>query len=260
MTQETATTSSTSISSIEETDEIKKYCYFWWKTGNIHLKAGWEEATLPYVLKTDVTLDEYIKRTDMHNVHALWEWEKGTVRVIELPSSFHEDCIATIIAKLGAIFDVVSATSVGIKFSGATTTKTRGGGKEPDGSLRPVGKPQVSGGGSDGRNRPWPNLVIEVAYSETEAHLKDKIENYWLLPNRVHDAIAIKLNYTPDYTVPTEMTVSLALLQTAVGALNPVMYEFGTINRQGNPINILPGQCVINIQLGCIYHGMPNNF
>ena len=50
--------------------------------------------------------------------------------------------------------------------------------------------------------------MIEVAYSETEAHLKDKIENYWLLPNRVHNAIAIKLNYTSDDTVPTEMTVS----------------------------------------------------
>ncbi|CAG8441141.1 8123_t:CDS:2 [Acaulospora morrowiae] len=46
MIQETVTTSFTSISSIEETDEIKKHCYFWWKTGSIHPKAGWEEATL----------------------------------------------------------------------------------------------------------------------------------------------------------------------------------------------------------------------
>ncbi|CAG8704164.1 3772_t:CDS:1, partial [Acaulospora morrowiae] len=44
MTQETATASFTSISSIEETDEIKKYRYFWWKTGNMHPKARWEEA------------------------------------------------------------------------------------------------------------------------------------------------------------------------------------------------------------------------
>ncbi|CAG8572974.1 11987_t:CDS:1, partial [Acaulospora morrowiae] len=45
MTQETVTTSFSSISSIEETDEIKRYRYFWWKTGNIHPKARWEEAT-----------------------------------------------------------------------------------------------------------------------------------------------------------------------------------------------------------------------
>ncbi|CAG8544881.1 14760_t:CDS:2 [Acaulospora morrowiae] len=44
MTQETAIISYTSIFSLEETDEIKKYRYFWWKTGNIHPKARWEEA------------------------------------------------------------------------------------------------------------------------------------------------------------------------------------------------------------------------
>ncbi|CAG8689972.1 14634_t:CDS:2, partial [Acaulospora colombiana] len=77
--------------------------------------------------------------------------ENGTVRVNELPSSFHEECIGAVMAKLSVIFDVVSTTPVGIKFTGATTTKTCGGGKEPDGSLRPVGKPQVSGGGSDGK-------------------------------------------------------------------------------------------------------------
>ncbi|CAG8593439.1 16445_t:CDS:2, partial [Acaulospora morrowiae] len=43
MTQETATISFTSISSI---DEIKKYRSFWWKTGNMHPKAKWEEATI----------------------------------------------------------------------------------------------------------------------------------------------------------------------------------------------------------------------
>ncbi|CAG8731431.1 6682_t:CDS:1, partial [Acaulospora morrowiae] len=32
MTQETATTSFTSIFSIEETDELNKYRHFWWKT------------------------------------------------------------------------------------------------------------------------------------------------------------------------------------------------------------------------------------
>jgi len=39
-----------------------------------------------------------------------------------------------------------------------------------------------------------------------------------------------------------------------------IQYEFGTIDRQGNPLNIGPGRHVINISLGCIYHGMPNNF
>jgi len=39
-----------------------------------------------------------------------------------------------------------------------------------------------------------------------------------------------------------------------------IQYEFGTVDRQGNPINIVPGQCVINIPLGCLYDGMPPTF
>ncbi len=46
-----------------------------------------------------------------------------------------------------------------------------------------------------------------MAYSVTESELKKKIETYWLVNNRVHDAIGIKLNYTPGVR-PTEMTVS----------------------------------------------------
>ncbi len=36
-----------------------------------------------------------------------------------------------------------------------------------------------------------------------------------------------------------------------------IQYEFGTIDRNGNPINLQPGQCIINIQLACLYHGVP---
>ena len=41
----------------------------------------------------------------------------------------------------------------------------------------------------------------------TEVELKKKIETYWLAPNRAHDVIGIKLNYTPNVR-PMEMTVS----------------------------------------------------
>ncbi|CAG8778147.1 2170_t:CDS:1, partial [Racocetra fulgida] len=37
-------------------------------------------------------------------------------------------------------------------------------------------------------------------------------------------------------------------------------YEFGTIDKFGNRLNIKPGQCVINIRLECLYNGMPSEF
>ncbi|CAG8555753.1 4186_t:CDS:2 [Diversispora eburnea] len=212
---------------IQKTEEQKKYRQFWWKTGNFHPKANWNEG--------------------------FWEWKNNTVRVIEFPSPFHEGPVHTIVMKLGAVFDPVENTLAGIKACGATS-------REQDASFRPYGKPPVPSGGYDGGNMPWPNLIIEVVYGQSMSVLKDKIDNYWLLPNRVHDAIAIKLNYAQNNNVPTEMTAWHYCVnnRTVVGALAPVMYEFGTTDRQGNQINILPGQCVINIPLQCIYHGMLN--
>ena len=42
--QETATTSFASTSNAKEIDELKKYRNYWWKTGEFHPKANWEEA------------------------------------------------------------------------------------------------------------------------------------------------------------------------------------------------------------------------
>ncbi|CAI2173094.1 1576_t:CDS:2 [Funneliformis geosporum] len=184
-----------------EIDKLKKYRNYWWKTGNYHPKAKWEEAS-------------------------------------------------------------VKSTNLGILSSGSMSTKSRGSGKEADASYIPVVKPQVNNGGSDGSNQPWPNLVVEVAYSETEANIKNKVENYWLATGRAHDAIVIKLKPIDSATAPSCMTAwhYCTNVRTAAGALNPTMYEFGTVDRQGNLINPQLGQNVIYIQLNCLYHEVPANF
>jgi len=38
------------------------------------------------------------------------------------------------------------------------------------------------------------------------------------------------------------------------------MYEIGSVDRQGHQINPQLEQNVINIQLNCLYHGVPANF
>ena len=78
-------------------------------------------SSLPYELKTDVSLDEYIFRTDKHNVKGHWEWENGTVRVLEIPSTFHEHCIGAIIKFLGASVIPVASTNSDLLFCGATS-------------------------------------------------------------------------------------------------------------------------------------------
>ncbi|CAG8516553.1 276_t:CDS:2, partial [Acaulospora colombiana] len=138
-------------------------------------------------------------------LQGLWEWENGSVLVTEIPSKFHEICVGTITVELGIALQALRKSPAGFLFYGATTTTSGRSGKEADVSIRPKGKPQVPRGGSDGRNEPWPSLVIEVAYAVTEAELKKKIETYRLAPNRAHDAIGINFNYIPGMC-PTEMT------------------------------------------------------
>ncbi|CAG8557874.1 6186_t:CDS:2 [Paraglomus brasilianum] len=119
-------------------------------------------------------------------------------------------------------------------------------------------------GGSDGKNQPWPNLIVEFAYAESEANVKDKVEKYWLMDGRAHDAIVIKIEPITSVTTPPATPTCMTAWNyctnnvTVVGVLNPTMYEFGSVDRPGNPINPQLGQNVINIQLECLYHGVPN--
>ncbi|CAG8757590.1 9084_t:CDS:2 [Rhizophagus irregularis] len=260
-TQNTATTSFTSTSDVFEPGELKRYRNYWWKTGQMHSKARWEEATLPYELATEVPFDTYVERTDKYNIHGWWEWENGTVRVIELPTKFHERCVGSIIDEIAIAMRSVRGTNLGMLNDGSTTTKTRRTGKESDNAWTPSAKPRLIRGGCD-RNgtQPWPNLVIEIAYTQSEADVKRKVETYWLQAGRAHDAIAIKIEEpVAPATRPSVMTAWHYCInhpRTATGAFNPTMYEFGTINRNGAQIQLQPGQCVINIQLACLYHGI----
>jgi len=44
-----------------------------------------------------------------------WEWENETIRVIELPSSFHEDTISALVEELYLAFSPVKGTPAKIK-------------------------------------------------------------------------------------------------------------------------------------------------
>ncbi|CAG8826216.1 18513_t:CDS:2, partial [Racocetra persica] len=91
----------------------------WWKEGNFHPEAKWEEATLPYVLAEGVTLDEYERRTDKFNVHGLWEWTNYKVSVYELPLEPHETCIGAIIKYINRSCSDVDDTDASIIGLGA---------------------------------------------------------------------------------------------------------------------------------------------
>ncbi|RHZ43760.1 hypothetical protein Glove_856g9 [Diversispora epigaea] len=168
--------------------------------GNLHPKADWDNASV---------LEEYERRGDMFNVHGCWEWYNGKVIIIELPFDPHEICIGSISMALMHHCDSVIFTDAEIYSLGSIRTRVSGSGKEAGASFSPE-KPDVTlPNGRDEMemyllflllifelikaNKPWPNIVIEVAYSETVQHVMDKVQNYWLHPNRAHDVIVVKI-------------------------------------------------------------------
>lgn len=86
------------------------------------------------------------------------------------------------------------------------------------------------------------------------------MKNYWLGNlSRVHDAIVVKIGpFSEDDEPPTRMQAwhfCITDKRTRTSEIQPRKYfEFGTHDKNGNPTNIQPGQCVINISLDCLYH------
>ncbi|RIB30347.1 hypothetical protein C2G38_2136387 [Gigaspora rosea] len=204
---------------MDELDTLKKYRDLWWSQGNLHPMAEWEKAKFPYVLAENVTIDKYEEQADRFNVHGFWEWnaklEKNDiildeVTVYELTTQAHKACIGKISKLLTKQCSSVDDTDVEIYVLQATQTRARDLGKEPDASFRPT-KPAVDSpnGVMDWYffilDAAWPNIILEVASSESVRHAKYKARNYWLHGNRVRDVIIIKLHYDGETLVPSRM-------------------------------------------------------
>jgi hypothetical protein len=78
-------------------------------------------SSLPYELFTGVSYDTYVEHTDKYNIHGWWEWENGTVRVIELPSKFRERCVGAIVRQISSATGGVISTNVDILYDGSTS-------------------------------------------------------------------------------------------------------------------------------------------
>ncbi|CAG8669429.1 15045_t:CDS:2 [Funneliformis mosseae] len=234
--QDPATTSFTSTFYIFETGEMKRYRKYWWKTGKIHSKARWEEAIL--LLGYLMILMSNIRINIIFTAGG--SGKMGPSVSLSYPQNF----TSVVLDEVAIATRNVMSTNVGILNDGSTTTKTPSTGKEADGSWTPVAKPRLISGGSDeSGTQPWPNLVVEVAYKQSEADVKTKVETYWTQGGRAHDAIAIKIEEpVAPATRPSVMTAwhYCTNNRTATGELNPTMYEFGTIDRSGNQINLVP--------------------
>ncbi|CAI2176153.1 20274_t:CDS:2, partial [Funneliformis geosporum] len=139
-----------------------------------------------------------------------------------------------------------------------------GSGKQSDASFVPKLLPKPAQNPCDAEGNPWPNIIVEVANSQSLASIIQKTTQFWLAPNRVEDVIVLKLwkwNSTRDQngTSLRRLTVQRSP-QNARGHYLPVQaIEFGTIDATNQPYNgcTAVGMCVLNISPRCIYRGCP---
>ncbi|CAI2188300.1 3819_t:CDS:2, partial [Funneliformis geosporum] len=117
-------------------------CFFyrnlWWEKGEFSEKAKWEEVTLPYVLATNITIEDYEERTEEFNIHGCWEWSNGKILIYEFPSMPHEVGISAIVKQINKQCGNADGTDAEIYGFGSTRTRDRNRGKEADASFRPT--------------------------------------------------------------------------------------------------------------------------
>nr|CAG8588441.1 8845_t:CDS:2 [Entrophospora candida] len=204
----------------------------------MHPSANWEEAF-------DVDWEKYSERTDMFNVHGNWEWIDRKVYVYKLPLGPHETCSGMIKSQIRLADPERMLISLESIIEYTKETNAGGTGKEADGSYIPWGKLRVNSNGHEGPDsyKPWPNLVIEIASSETEKHLLNAVKNYWLCPGRAHDAIVVKLVKTGTIISRMKVWHFCTDNRTPTGELEPVMVCH-----------------IIIISTKCLFHGMPSDF
>jgi len=58
------------------------------------------------------------------------------------------------------------------------------------------------------QSEPWPNIIVEIAYTESVDHVFGKVKDYWLKNlSRAHDAIAVKIDPVPNDQILSIMQV-----------------------------------------------------
>jgi Uma2 family endonuclease len=172
---------------------------------------------------------------------------EGKVYINEVPSSAHE-------AAAGAImFGFSSALGNQGHDIDCSSSPRCGNGRrssEPDGALRPLSKPNPPSLATDTAGLPYPNIIIEVAKSESEEHALEKAQ-WWLDvggPGGVQLVIVIKIGSKED-------THTLKAWVYRNGYPNPIqMMNFGrTALVDGAVTTNLPNM-QIEIPLECLYY------
>ena len=181
------------------------------------------------------------------------EYNNGDVLIYEWPSHVHCAVAAEVIKQLtsaigGHANDISMVTDFRCAFDGFSC--------EPDAAFTADGKPRLAPGAlyaADNLGSPFPNVILEVAYSEELEHVQTKAR-LWLGPlTTVQQVIVIKVGYE---ALPGGGRELLAFSYIRGAAANPVQsIEFSYPAHQLAAAGAAGMQ--LHIPLPSLYAGVP---
>ncbi|CAG8459114.1 17822_t:CDS:2 [Acaulospora morrowiae] len=138
-----------------------------------------------------VTLEEYEERLDKFNICEYSEWINGDVIVYELPSKPHSVLIAAItseIIKKCLLPYVCDIKRIFVLLKELVPMILRKKGMHASTLKSYECNNQME-------DEPWPNLIIEVAYSKNESYILEKVKDFWLRNwSHAQNVIVVKID------------------------------------------------------------------
>jgi hypothetical protein len=162
-----------------------------------------QASSLPFCIAENVTLKQFHAKCDRNDSSGCywWEFKDGEVWIYEFPHTAHARAAGEVTFQLRVqmgqhMNDIISAASP------RCDNNAKNWSSEPDGSLTVMNSRPGRGhaDAADQFGNRWPNIIVEVAFRESETHVLAKAID-WLETatdpnNGVQQVIVIKIGMT----------------------------------------------------------------
>ena len=189
--------------SVKVTSQTKASSRPVWHLKEFNSLSREEQASaLPFCMAENVTLKQFHSKCNRLESGGCfrWEFKDGKAWIYELPLCAHESAAGEVVSEiLGALSNAQHREDVTFSLSPRCDNNAARWSYEPDGSFKVRGFRPGQGhpDAADAAGNRWPNIIIEVAFSEDEPHALQKAQD-WLQtatnPNHgVQQVIVIKI-------------------------------------------------------------------
>ncbi|GBC02936.1 hypothetical protein RclHR1_00490022 [Rhizophagus clarus] len=123
-------------------------------------KKWWNDEN--YKIIDEESYEEFEKKCERANASKYWEYQNGTVVIIELPNRDHEVAHGEFTSQFLNAFSNVSRQNR-VSNTGSTRRRSWESSKQSDASFTPKQLPKLAANSCDTWGNPWPTVIVEIA-------------------------------------------------------------------------------------------------